>query len=93
MLDAQPVLSPLLYRISFPPPPGANPRMAQTSDLEYKILANPCMSDPFKNLLKTPRTAKEVGERLLEFFTAFVMLWIGWHVFLWATKLLGNFIK
>ena len=51
------------------------------------------MLKSFKNLLKTPRTAKEVGERLLEFFTAFVMLWIGWHVFLRATKLLGNFIK
>ena len=51
------------------------------------------MSDPFKNLLKTPKTAKELGERLLEFFTAFVMLWIGWLVFLWATALLGKFIK
>ena len=73
--------------------PGSQSKDGRAFGSGIENFGNPCMSDPFKNLLKTPRTAKEVGERLLEFFTAFVMLWIGWHVFLWATKLLGNFIK
>ena len=51
------------------------------------------MSCSYKNLLKTPRTGKEVVERLLEFFTAFVMLWIGWHVIAWIASFSGILIK
>ncbi|MDG1991991.1 MAG: hypothetical protein P8J43_05970 [Pirellulales bacterium] len=51
------------------------------------------MSCSYKNLLKTPKTGKEAAERLLEFFTAFVMLWIGWHVIGWITVFLGTLIK
>ena len=35
------------------------------------------VSCSYKNLLKIPQTKKEVVERLLEFFSAFVMLYIG----------------
>ena len=36
------------------------------------------MSFPYRKLLTPSKTGKELAERLLEFFTAFVMLWIGW---------------
>ena len=41
------------------------------------------VSCSYKNLLKFPKTKKEVVERLLEFFSAFVMLYIGWRVIFW----------
>ena len=44
------------------------------------------MSCSYKNLLKALKTVKEVVERLLEFSTAFVMLWIGWHVNAWIAS-------
>ena len=37
------------------------------------------VSCSYKNLLKIPKTKKEVVERLLEFFSAFVTLYIGWR--------------
>ena len=51
------------------------------------------MSCSYKNLLKAPKTGKEVVERLLEFSTAFVMLWIGWHVISWIAAFSGILIK
>ena len=38
------------------------------------------VSCSYKNLLKIPKTKKEVVERLLEFFSAFVTFYIGWRV-------------
>ena len=35
------------------------------------------MSYSYRNLLPLSKTKKEVVKRLLEFFRAFVMLWIG----------------
>jgi hypothetical protein len=51
------------------------------------------MSCSYKNLLKAPKTGKEVVERLLEFSTAFVMFWIGWHVISWIASFSGILIK
>ena len=41
------------------------------------------MSFPYRKLLTPSKTGKELAERLLEFFTAFVMLWIGWKTIGW----------
>jgi hypothetical protein len=51
------------------------------------------MSCSYKNLLKMPKTGREVVERLVEFFTAFVMLWISWHVIAWIASFRGSLIN
>ena len=44
----------------------------------YSSISYIAIGCSYRKLLTLPKPGKEVAQSLLEFFTAFVMLWIGW---------------